>query len=143
MHAAAGIRFRVKECSVEFFLFDEEKTVDDQPVIVRTGDPEREFKVEIGFLELEVVAYVGNLKIVGYAHFGNGGRATARRSSDHLRHITDTKLTLSRASIYRADSDVLVETAPYVVINLDRVDVVYARDVPDDGADAAGAPAEK
>ncbi len=127
---------------MEFFLFDEEKTVDDQPVIVRTGDLGHEFKVEIGFLELEVVAYTGNLKIVGYAHFGNGGRTTARRSSDHLRHITDSKLTLSRASIYRADSDVLVETVPYAVINLDRVDVVYARDVPDDEADAPAAPAE-
>ena len=128
---------------MEFFLFDEEKTVDDQPVIVRTGDREHEFKVEIGFLELEVVAYVGNLRIVGYAHFGNGGRTTARRSSDHLRHITDSKLTLSRASIYRADSDVLVETAPYVVINLDRADVIYARDAPNSEADAASAPAEK
>jgi hypothetical protein len=29
------------------------------------------------------------------------------------------------------------------VINLDRVDVLYARDVPDDEADAAGDPAEK
>jgi hypothetical protein len=38
---------------------------------------------------------------------------------------------------------VLVETAPYVVINLDRVDVVYARDVPDDEADAADKLAEK
>ncbi len=40
-------------------MFDEEKSVDDQPVIVRTGDLEHEFKVEIGFLELEVVAYIG------------------------------------------------------------------------------------
>jgi hypothetical protein len=132
----------VKECAVEFFLFDEEKTVDDQPVIVRTGDLEHEFKVEIGFLELEVVAYIGSLKIVGYAHFGNGGRTTARRSSDHLRHINDSKLTLSRASIYRAASDELVEIVPYVVINLDRVDVVYARDVPGDDA-VAGELAEK
>ena len=139
MHAAARTRFRVKECSVEFFLFDEEKTVDDQPVIVRPGDLGHEFKVEIGFLELEVVAYVGNLKIVGYAHFSNGGRTTARRSSDHLRHITDSKLTLSRASIYRAATDELVETVPYLVLNLDRVDVVYARDPngPADGAAAA------
>lgn len=122
---------------MEFFLFDEEKTVDDQPVIVRTGDLEREFKVEIGFLELEVVAYVGDLKIVGYAHFSHGGRTTARRSSDHLRHITDSKLTLSRASIYRAGTDALIEATPYVVINLDRIDVLYARDVPDDEAAAA------
>ena len=65
---------QAEECAVEFFMFDEEKSVDDQPVIVRTGDLEHEFKVEIGFLELEVVAYIGDLKIVGYAHFGHGGR---------------------------------------------------------------------
>jgi hypothetical protein len=126
-----------EECAVEFFMFDEEKSVDDQPVIVRTGDLEHEFKVEIGFLELEVVAYTGGLKIVGYAHFGHGGRHTSRRSSDHLRHINDDKLTLSRASIYRVATDELVETAPFVVINLDRVDLFYARDVPHEGEDTA------
>jgi hypothetical protein len=115
---------------VEFFLFDGEKSADDHPVIVRTGDVEHEFKVEIGFLELEVVAYVGALKIVGYAHFSQSGRTTSRRSSDHLRHISDPKLTLSRANIYRVANDELVETVPFVVINLDRADVVYARDVP-------------
>jgi hypothetical protein len=129
---------------VEFYLFDKEKNVDDEPVIVRTGDSEHEFKVEIGFLELEVVAYTGGLKIVGYAHFGHGGRHTAQRASDHLRHITDAKLTLSRASIYRAATDEPIDTAPFVVINLDRVDVVYARDVPRDAegsADEEQAPA--
>ena len=52
---------------------------------------------------------------MGYAHFSHGGRTTARRSSDHLRHITDSKLTLSRASIYRAGTDALIETgqSPY------------------------------
>jgi hypothetical protein len=130
---------RFKECAVEFFLLGEEKNVDDEPVMVRTGDPEHEFKVEIGFLELEVVAYTGGLKIVGYAHFGHNGRVSSRRSSDHLRHITDDRLTLSRASIYRAATDELVETVPYLVLNLDRVDVVYARDPngPADGAAAA------
>jgi hypothetical protein len=135
---------------VEFFLLGEEKSVDDEPVMVRNGDPSPEFKVEIGFLELEVVAYTGGLKIVGYAHFGHNGRVSSRRSSDHLRHITDDRLTLSRASIYRASSDELVETVPYLVLNLDRVDVVYARDpnaadaadtAPADTASAAAAPA--
>ncbi len=116
---------------MDFFLFDEEKNVNDEPVIVRTGDPEHEFKVEIGFLEREVVAYSGALKIVGYAHFGEGGRTSSRRSSDHLRRLNDPKLTLSRASIYNAVSGELIETAPFVVINLDRVDVVYARDITD------------
>ena len=99
--AAAQIRPKAEERAVDFFLYQEEKSVDDEPVIVRTGDLEHEFKVEIGFLELEVVAYSGDLKIVGYAHFGHGGRTSSRRSSDHLRHLNDPKLTLSRASIYR------------------------------------------
>jgi hypothetical protein len=128
---------------VEFYLFDEEKAVDDEPVIVRTGDPEREFKVEIGFLELEVVAYTGDIKIVGYAHFGHGGRNTSRRASDHLRHIGEERLTLSRARIYRQATDELIDSAPFVVVNLSRVDVVYARDAEDASsvADEAGAAA--
>ena len=123
---------------MEPYLFDEEKVVDDEPVIVRTGDPEHEFKVEIGFLELEVVAYTGDLKIVGYAHFGHGGRTTSRRASDHLRHIGEDRLTLSRARIYRQATDELLDSAPFVVVNLSRVDVVYARDA----QDASGAAAE-
>jgi len=125
---------------VEFYLFDEEKAVDDEPVIVRTGDPEHEFKVEIGFLELEVVAYTGDLKIVGYAHFGHGGRTTSRRASDHLRHIGEDRLTLSRARIYRQATDELLDSAPFVVVNLSRVDVVYARDA-QNVTDGAGEPA--
>jgi hypothetical protein len=35
---------------------------------------------ETGFKELEVVAYIGEFKIVGVAHFGMGGRATSRRA---------------------------------------------------------------
>jgi len=119
-------------------MFDEEKTVDDEPVMVRTGDLEHEFKVEIGFLELEVVAYTGDLKIVGYAHFGHGGRATSRRASDHLRHIGEERLTLSRARIYRQATDELLDSAPFVVVNLDRVDVVYARDAQDEAAPQQG-----
>ena len=125
---------------MEFYLFDEEKAVDDEPVIVRTGDPEHEFKVEIGFLELEVVAYTGDLKIVGYAHFGHGGRTTSRRASDHLRHIGEDRLTLSRARIYRQATDELLDSAPFVVVNLSRVDVVYARDA-QNVTDGAGEPA--
>jgi len=123
---------------VEFYLFDDEKTVDDEPVMVRTGDLEHEFKVEIGFLELEVVAYTGDLKIVGYAHFGHGGRTTSRRASDHLRHIGEERLTLSRARIYRQATDELLDSAPFVVVNLDRVDVVYARDAQDEAAPQQG-----
>ena len=61
----------------------------------------------------------GDLKIVGYAHFGHGGRATSQRASDHLRHIGEDRLTLSRARIYRQATDELLDTAPFVVVNLE------------------------
>jgi hypothetical protein len=113
-------------------VFDGKKVDGDDPAMVRTGDAEHEFKVEIGFQELEVVAYSGDLKIVGYAHFGHGGRASSRRASDHLRHIADERLTLSRARIYRHATGELLESAPFVVVNLARVDAVYARDAQGD-----------
>jgi len=115
-------------------MFDEEQTMDDQPVIVRSGETDHEVKVEIGFLELEVVAFVGAIKVVGYAHFGISGRATSRRASDYLRHYADAKLTLSRARVYRVADDELLETVPFVVLNLDRIDLIYARDVEESAA---------
>jgi hypothetical protein len=87
-----------------------------------------EVRVEIGFHELEIVAYVGDLKIVGAAHFGISGRATSRRSSDYLRHFADTRLTLSKVRIYRHSSNELIDTTSFIILNLDRVDLVYARD---------------
>ncbi len=125
---------------MDFYVFDGNKAEGDDPVMMRTGDTEHEFKVEIGFFELEVVAYSGDLKIVGYAHFGTGGRTTSRRASDHLRQVADDRLTLSRANIYRHATGELLESAPFVVVNLARIDVIYARDA-DEGAQAApGAP---
>ncbi len=126
---------------MDFYVFDGKKVEGDEPVMVRAGDTEHEFKVEIGFLELEVVAYSGDLKIVGYAHFGTGGRATSRRASDHLHHISDGRLTLSRASIYRHATGELLESAPFVVVNLARVDAIYARDAQTDSGAAPAAPA--
>ena len=136
--AAAQIRPRARSAPWISFCIDEEKNVDDEPVIVRTGDLEHEFKVEIGFLELEVVAYSGALKIVGYAHFGHGGRTTSRAfvrpSAPHQRPQADA---VEGEHLPARPAGELIETVPFVVINLDRVDVVYARDVPGDAEGAA------
>jgi len=106
-------------------MFGEGMSMDDLPA----GQAEdREFHVEVGFHELEIVAYVGELKIVGAAHFGITGRASSQRSSDYLRHFADTRLTLSKVRIFKIASNELVDTAAFVVLNLDRVDLVYARD---------------
>jgi hypothetical protein len=83
---------------------------------------------ETGFKELEVVAYIGEFKIVGVAHFGMGGRATSRRASDFIRAFSDSKLTLSKVRIYSKGTQELLETVPFVLLNMDKLDFIYARD---------------
>jgi hypothetical protein len=121
---------------MEWNIIDEGATDDDRPVVAREGDVD--FKVEISFHELEIVAYVGGLKIVGQAHFGRSGRSSSQRSSDYLRHFTDDRLTLSEVRIYRHDTGALIDTASFTILNLGRVDMVYAREV---GGEMTGDPA--
>ena len=92
--------------------------------------------VDAGFKELEVVAYLGEFKIVGVAHFGIGGRATSRRASDFIRAFSDARLTLSKVRIYSKGSQELLETVPFVLLNMDKVDFIYARDEADADAPA-------
>lgn len=99
-------------------------------------------RVETGFRELEIVAYVDRFKVVGTAFFGVGHRATSRRASDFIRSFTDTRLTLSQARIFDSQSGELLESSPFVIVNLDKVDFIYARDEAAAGAPpAAGASA--
>lgn len=85
-------------------------------------------RFEGGFQELEVVAYIESFKVVGVAYFGVGHRATSRRASDFIRSFNDTRLTLADASVYDLRSGELIESSPFVVLNLDKVDFLYARD---------------
>jgi hypothetical protein len=85
-------------------------------------------RAESGFKELEVVAYIGGFKIVGIAHFGVGQRASSRRPSDYIRAFSDSRLTLSQVRIYAKGSKELIDTAPFVILNLDKADFLYARD---------------
>jgi hypothetical protein len=87
---------------------------------------------ETGFKEIEIVAYLGEFKLVGLAHFGMGGRATSRRASDFLRAFSDSKLTLSKVRIYSKGTQELLETVPFVLLNMDKVDFIYARDEGED-----------
>ncbi len=85
-------------------------------------------RLDPGFRQLEIVAYAGDFKIVGVAHFGVGHRTTSRRPSDYIRSFNDKRLTLSKVRIYDRSSQELVETAPFIILNLDKVDFLYARD---------------
>ena len=84
--------------------------------------------IDVGFKELEVVAFIGDFKIVGLAHFGVGHRSSSRRASDYLRSFQDNRLTLSRVRIYVKGSQEPLETPPFILLNLDKVDFIYARD---------------
>jgi len=93
------------------------------------GSASREdLRLDSSFKELEIVAYIGEFKIVGVAHFGVGSRATSRRASDYIRTFDDARLTLSQVHIYSKATKELLDTAPFVLLNMDKVDFIYARD---------------
>jgi hypothetical protein len=83
---------------------------------------------EAGFKELEVVAYISDFKIVGVAHFGATGRTSSRRPSDYIRQFNDARLTLSQVRIYGRNGQELLDTSPFIVLNMDKVDFIYARE---------------
>lgn len=91
-------------------------------------DPREGLRFDTGFKELEIVAYIGEFKIVGVAHFGVGNRSTSRRASDYIRAFQDVRLTLSQVRIYSKATKELLDTAPFVLLNMDKVDFIYARD---------------
>ncbi len=99
------------------------------------------FSIDAGFRELEVVAYIGEFKIVGIAHFGVGHRASSRRPSDYIRAFSEKRLTLSKVRIYNKGSQELLETAPFVIVNMDKVDFLYAREEQDSTATTEAEPA--
>ena len=92
--------------------------------------------VDTGFKELEIVAFTGDFKIIGMAHFGVVHRASSRRSSDYLRQFSDSRLTLSKVRIYSKATQELLETTPFVIVNMDKVDFIYAREEEADDAPA-------
>jgi hypothetical protein len=92
------------------------------------SDPREGLRLDTGFKELEIVAYIGEFKIVGVAHFGVGNRSSSRRASDYIRAFQDARLTLSQVRIYSKATKELLDTAPFVLLNMDKVDFIYARD---------------
>jgi hypothetical protein len=90
--------------------------------------PREGMRLDTAFKELEIVAYIGEFKIVGVAHFGVGNRSSSRRASDYIRAFQDARLTLSQVRIYSKATKELLDTAPFVLLNMEKVDFIYARD---------------
>ena len=93
-----------------------------------------ELMVPAELQELELVVYIGDLKITGFAHLGADQLASSRRSSDYIHAFAENRLTLSRVHVYNKTSDELLDDSPFAIINLDRVDMMYARE---EGAEEA------
>jgi hypothetical protein len=85
-----------------------------------------DLRLDTGFKELEIVAYIGEFKIVGVAHFRVGNRTSSRRASDYIRAFNDVRLTLSDVRIYSKATKELLDTAPFILLNMDKVDFIYA-----------------
>jgi len=100
----------------------------------------REVSLNIELKAFQVVAYTGEFKVVGTAHFGVGQRSSSRRASDYIRAFSDTKMTLADVRIYSRDRSEIIDTAPFVVLNLSKVDLIYARDEEDEAAAGHEAP---
>jgi hypothetical protein len=90
-----------------------------------------ELKVPPELQELELVAYIGDLRITGFAHLGFV--ASTRRSSDYIHAFAENRLTLARVQVYDKTNDELLDSSPFAIINLDRVDMMYAREEDTDG----------
>jgi len=89
---------------------------------------EEQVELNVGYEELELVVYVNDLKIIGHAHFGVSGRHGGRRASDYIRAYPDKRLTLSDVRVYRKGSADLYDAAPFMIVNLDAVDLLYSRE---------------
>jgi hypothetical protein len=85
-------------------------------------------RFDSSFREIEIIAYIGEFRIVGIAYFGVGQRASSRRASDYIRSFQDPRLTLSHVRIYNKATKELVDTAPFILLNMDKVDFLYGRD---------------
>ncbi len=85
--------------------------------------------VNVDLQPLRVVAYTAEFKVVGTAHFGVGQRTSSRRASDYIRAFSDSKMTLADVRIYSRERNEIIDTAPFVVLNLDKVDLIYAQDI--------------
>ena len=83
---------------------------------------------DTGLKQLELVAYIGDFKIVGVAHVGVGQRASSRRASDYIRQLRDNRLTLSNVRIYAKGTQELLEITPFVIVNMDKIDFMFARE---------------
>jgi hypothetical protein len=100
----------------------------EDDMVDSSGGDREGISLEVGFKELEIVAFLGEFRIVGLAHFGVGHRSSSRRASDYIRSFQDNRLTLSDVRIYSKGSQEPLETAPFIILNLEKVDFLYARD---------------
>lgn len=97
-----------------------------------TDDKSRsEYKISINSRRLQVTAYCGQLKFTGIAYVGIPSRTTSRRPSDILFYYTEKNLKLADVRVYDRTLDRIVDEPPFIVLNIDRIDAIYAEDIED------------
>ena len=73
-------------------------------------------------------------------HFGGdvyeGGMGYDKSTGREYTDLSDSRLTLSKVRIYSKVTQELLETTPFVIVNMDKVDFIYAREEEADDAPA-------
>lgn len=90
---------------------------------------EYNFKVDVSGRRLRVTAYIDKLKLTGIAYVGVPSRTTSRRPSDILFYYPERHLKLAEVRIFDRDSGKIIDEPPFIIINVERVDAVYAEEL--------------
>lgn len=93
------------------------------------GNKDREFRIATGGRRLQVTAYCGQLKFTGIAHVGIPSRTTSRRPSDILFFYAEKNLKLADVRIFDRGLDRIVDEPPFVILNISRMDAIYAEEM--------------
>ncbi len=92
-------------------------------------DSRKGFAIETSNIVLGISAYTANLKITGQVHLNVSTRSSDRRPSDLIHNFPGQRMTLSKVKIYSIQDGRLLEETPFIVLNIDTVDILWAEEI--------------
>ncbi len=87
------------------------------------------FRSDSGKLHFQATIYINTLKIVGEVALTMDTRSTSRRASDFLRHFPSDYMTLSHVKIFDRDLNAVIDEPDYIIVNVKKLDAIYAREL--------------
>ncbi len=92
-------------------------------------DPRKGIAIDTSNIILGISAYTANLKITGQLHLNVSARSSDRRPSDLIHNFPGQRMTLSKVKIYSIQNSKLLEETPFIVLNIETVDILWAEEI--------------